>query len=197
MLLTCEKCKTIFRIDNAAVAPNGQQVRCSVCAHIWHVEGLGKSAPPPRNAVWDVIQKLRLPTALLLFVMLISGTLFSFRAPLTATFPGLIPSFNGAGLTIEPNLDILKIQNLQATYQGNLLRVRGQIFNSDSFTAHAAPLLMQVVGEDNTLLASEKLVPEDAFIAAGQTTDFFIQKEVSDAHSAEIQVDLLPEPLMR
>ena len=55
---------------------------------------------------------------------------------------------------------------------------------------------MQVVIEDNTLLASEKLVPEDAFIAAGQTTDFD-QKEVSDAHSAVIQVDLLPEPLMR
>ena len=197
MLLTCEQCKTIFRIDNASVGPNGQQVRCSVCAHIWHVEGGGKTAPPPRNAVWDVVQKLRLPTVLLLFVMLISGTLFSLRAPITASFPGLISSFNGAGLTIEPDLDILRIQNLQATYQGNLLRVRGQIFNSDSFTAHATPILMQVVGEDKTLLASEKLIPEDAFIAAGQTTDFFIQKEVSNAHSAEIQVDLLPEPLMR
>lgn len=197
MLLTCEQCKTVFRIDNAAMAPNGQQVRCSVCAHVWHVEGKGAIEPPARNAVWDVVQKLRLPTALLLFVMLISGTLFSLRAPLTASFPGLIPSFNGAGLTIQPDLDILKIQNLQATYQGNLLRVRGQIFNSDSFTAHAAPLRMQVFGEDKKILASEKLFPEHDFIAAGQTTDFFIQKEVSGAYSAEIKIDLLPEPLLR
>ena len=197
MLLTCEQCKTIFRIDNGAVAPNGQQVRCSVCSHIWHVEGPKKIARPARNAVWDVLQKLRLPAVLLLFVMLISSVLFSLRAPLTASFPSLISAFNGAGLTIEPDLDILKIQNLQATYQGNLLRVRGQIFNADSFTAHAAPLLMQVYSEDKTLLASEKLFPDDAFIAAGQTTDFFIQKEISDAHSAEIKVDLLPEPLRR
>ena len=139
---------------------------------------------------------MRLPTALLLFVMLISGSLFSFRAPLTAAFPSLIPSFNGAGLTIEPNLDILKIQNLQATYQG-IYCVCVARYSILTALLHAAPLLMQVVIEDNTLPASEKLVPEDAFIAAGQTTDFFIQKEVSDAHSAVIQVDLLPEPLMR
>ena len=63
--------------------------------------------------------------------------------------------------------------------------------------AHAAPLRMQVFGEDKKILASEKLFPEHDFIAAGQTTDFFIQKEVSGAYSAEIKIDLLPEPLLR
>jgi len=74
--------------------------------------------------------------------------------------------------------------------------VRGQIFNSDSFTAHAAPLQLQVLGADNTVLAREKLVPDSKFIAAGQTTDFFVQKEVEKAGNAEVRVDLLSESLL-
>ena len=41
------------------------------------------------------------------------GIIF-FSWPYHAPFPGLISSFNGIGLTIEPNLDVLEIRNLQA-----------------------------------------------------------------------------------
>ena len=196
MLLTCAQCKTIFRIDNAAIAPDGQKVRCSVCAHIWDVKAPVQAYHAPASGLFDILQKLRLPASMLLLVMLLSGVLFSFRGPITAHFPGLISSFNGIGLTIEPNLDVLEIRNLQASYQGNLLRVRGQIYNADSFTAHAAPLQLQVLGADTTVLVREKLIPDNKFIAAGQTTDFFVQKEVEKAVNAEVRVDLLAESLL-
>ena len=77
-----------------------------------------------------------------------------------------------------------------------MLRVRGQIYNKDSFTAHAAPLQLQVLGADKTVLARDKIIPDNKFIAAGQTTDFFVQKEVEKAVNAEVRVDLLAESLL-
>ena len=37
MLITCHNCETIFQIDKTKIDPNGQQVRCSVCAHVWTI----------------------------------------------------------------------------------------------------------------------------------------------------------------
>ena len=196
MLLTCPQCKTVFRIDNTALAPEGQQVRCSVCAHIWGVSAPSASFQVERSDLNDILRKLRLPAAILLLVMFISGALFSFRGPLTAHFPSLISAFNGMGLAIHPDLQVLEIRNLQASYQGKLLRVRGQIYNADSFTAHAAPLQLRVIAEDKTLLASERLTPDHKFIPAGGVTEFFVQKEINMDTNAEVRVDLLPESLL-
>lgn len=196
MLLTCSQCQTIFRIDGSKIAPEGQKVRCSVCSHIWDVVPHRQVAGPSRSLLAETFYKLRMPAALLLFVMLVSSVLFSFRGPLTAHFPGLISSFNGVGLTIQPNLEVLEIRNLQASYQGVLLRVRGEIFNHGNFTAHAVPLQLQVLSKDKEQLASHRLIPENRFIPAGSSTRFFLQTEISDAASAEVRVDLLKESLI-
>jgi predicted Zn finger-like uncharacterized protein len=37
MLITCHNCETVFQIDKTKIDPNGQQVRCSVCAHVWTI----------------------------------------------------------------------------------------------------------------------------------------------------------------
>ncbi len=37
MLITCHNCETVFQIDKTKIDSNGQQVRCSVCAHVWTV----------------------------------------------------------------------------------------------------------------------------------------------------------------
>ena len=37
MLITCHNCKTIFQIDKSKIAQKGQQVKCSVCAHVWTI----------------------------------------------------------------------------------------------------------------------------------------------------------------
>ena len=37
MLITCHNCETIFQIEKSKIDSQGQQVRCSVCAHVWTV----------------------------------------------------------------------------------------------------------------------------------------------------------------
>ena len=37
MLITCHNCETIFQIDKSKIAKKGQQVKCSVCAHVWTI----------------------------------------------------------------------------------------------------------------------------------------------------------------
>ena len=37
MLITCHNCETIFQIEKSKIDPEGQQVRCSVCSHVWTV----------------------------------------------------------------------------------------------------------------------------------------------------------------
>jgi len=44
MILTCPACATRYQADEAKFPPQGRQVRCAKCGHVWHQPGL--SAPP-------------------------------------------------------------------------------------------------------------------------------------------------------
>ena len=37
MLITCNKCNTIFSIDQSKLTSNNQKVKCSVCSNVWIV----------------------------------------------------------------------------------------------------------------------------------------------------------------
>ncbi len=52
MLITCHNCETIFQIDKSKIDPEGQQVRCSVCAHVWTVSSdAGNEITRPKLAL--------------------------------------------------------------------------------------------------------------------------------------------------
>jgi len=44
MILTCPSCDTRYQVDEAKFPPQGRQVRCAKCGHIWHQAG---PAPAP------------------------------------------------------------------------------------------------------------------------------------------------------
>ena len=44
MILTCPACATRYQADEAKFPPQGRQVRCAKCGHVWHQPG--PSAPP-------------------------------------------------------------------------------------------------------------------------------------------------------
>ena len=196
MLLTCEKCETIFRIEETMLTDEQQRVRCSVCAHVWE---------PPRNKpivsdnelITETASRLRVPTILLLTIMLVSTGLYMFRGLVTAQVPELIAPFEFLGVDVGPDISSLSVQNLKADYQGNLLRIRGSVINTASFRAHAAPLQVTVIGEDKTMLATQRILPDDRFIDAGGMTEFFLQVEVENAAAADVRVVPVAERLKR
>jgi predicted Zn finger-like uncharacterized protein len=54
MLLTCEKCQSVYRIDPAKMAAGGRMVRCTTCGHAWFAtrppeEGAAAAAEAPRH----------------------------------------------------------------------------------------------------------------------------------------------------
>ena len=196
MLLTCEKCETIFRIEETMLTDEQQRVRCSVCAHVWE---------PPRNKpivsdnelITETASRLRVPTILLLTIMLVSTGLYMFRGLVTAQVPELIAPFEFLGVDVGPDISSLSVQNLKADYQGNLLRIRGSVINTASFRAHAAPLQVTVIGKDKTMLATQRILPDDRFIDAGGMTEFFLQVEVENAAAADVRVVPVAERLRR
>lgn len=195
MLLTCENCKTIFRVDEKVIAPHGQQVRCSVCKHVWAAERKATGKTANSGLLRETIARLRYPAFIILVLMFVSGGLFSFRGPLTAQFPELISSFDLAGLTIVPDPSVLEVRELNLQYHENLLRVRGVVFNTGDFRAHASMLNLRVVAPDGTELYQQKIKPDDYFIDKGQSVPFFVQLEIDGAKKAKVIVEALAERL--
>ena len=188
MLLTCEQCQTIFRIDDDAIAPAGQQVRCSVCQHVWHVEPHQPAGDDTNRLLGDVLKRLRLPALTLIMIAVICTVLFAFRGPLTAAHPRLLSAYQFIGLSISPNLSVLQVENLSADYERNILRIRGQLRNSYHLTSHASALEIKILSQTGEVLATERMVPEDKVIPAGQATAFFLQVDIDDAKDAQVIV---------
>ncbi len=189
MLLTCEKCQTIFRIDDSAIAVTGQHVRCSVCEHVWHVSPpMQQEEIAQHNMLRETLKRLRLPGVILVSIMIISTVLFAFRAPLTASYPQLISVYQLFGIHIQPNLEVLQVVDLKAGYDTKVLRIRGNLENSGNLPAHASPLEVVVTAPDGKLLARENIFPESKFLDAGVKTPFFIQLEIADAADAKVVV---------
>lgn len=195
MLLTCENCQTIFRVDAKAIAPQGQRVRCSVCKHVWRAEP-GKPVEKPQTGLLkETARGLRYPALIIAVLMLVSGGLYSFRGPLTAHFPTLISSFDLAGLTIMPDPSVLEVRDLKAQYTEPLLRVRGALFNISDFRAHASMLQLRVLDADGTELYQQKVTPDGYFIETGLSVPFFAQFEVDGAKQAQVIVEPVAERL--
>jgi len=195
MLLTCENCQTIFRVDSKAIAPQGQRVRCSVCKHVWRAAPRKQIEKPQTGLVKETARGLRYPALIIAVLMLISGGLYSFRGPLTAHFPGLISSFDLAGLTIMPDPTVLEVRDLIAQYDGNLLRVRGAVFNISDFRAHASMLQLRVLDADGTELYQQMVKPDGYFIETGLSVPFFAQVEMKGANQAQVFVEAVAERL--
>src|SRR5262249_47524481 len=53
MILTCPSCATRYQVDEAKFPPQGRQVRCAKCGHVWHQAG---PAPAPEPETERVIK---------------------------------------------------------------------------------------------------------------------------------------------
>lgn len=187
MLLTCENCETIFRIESAQLKTPGQQVRCSVCKHVWAPQIVAEDPAEPQ-LIRESMGVLRWPLVICAFVIA-AVMLTSFnRGIITAYLPSLVPAFDMTGLVIRPDLERLEVQDLKASYAGDVLRVSGLLANTSNFRTHAAPLQLTISDDDGVVLHSQRIIPTDAIIQGAQTTDFFIQLEIEQTSQAEVSL---------
>ena len=190
MLLTCENCETIFRIEAAQLSKAGQQVRCSVCKHVWAPE-IDDTPIADAPLIRDSLGILKKPL-LICGVIVALFSLASFnRDVISAYVPATIGIYDMTGLKIRPNIDQLEVRDLKASFQGDTLRISGQLANLSSLRTHAAPLQLSILDEDGVVLHSQRLEPSAMFLEGYGQSDFFIQLTIDDAEQAEIRIEPL------
>jgi predicted Zn finger-like uncharacterized protein len=50
VIITCDKCKTKFKVLDRLIPPEGKKVKCSCCGKIWKQEN--KSETPSKLGLW-------------------------------------------------------------------------------------------------------------------------------------------------
>ena len=195
MLLTCPQCDTIFRVDQLRLHPAGQPVHCMICDHIWTarlVTSGDRRGAPTLGEQWH---KMRLPVIGVLIFAALLASVIQARATLTSYFPGLIGGFHWVGLTIHPPLEQLLVVNLDGSYAGDMLRLRGALRNIGSWQGHAAPLRVRVTSPAGAILNETLIRPDDRMIAANQQSPFFVQLDVDAGAKAEVSVVPVSRPI--
>ena len=190
MLLTCENCETIFRIEAAQLSKAGQQVRCSVCQHVWTPE-MNEEVPVEAPLIRDSLSILKKPLIICALIVAFFSLASFNRDVISAYVPASISVYDMTGLTIRPNIKQLEVRDLKASFQGDTLRISGQLANLGRLRTHAAPMQLSILDQDGVVLHSQRLNPSQLFIDGLGQSDFFIQITIEEAQQAEIIIEPL------
>lgn len=185
--LSCTSCRTLFEVDEGLLGEGGQQVRCSVCHHVWLArpadltDALPDAGKSGRRRTGSLLAGL-----ILLMLVFSGGFLVWARVPVSAALPALLPAYDLAGIPVAPDIRQLAVEKLQASYQGNLLRLHGELANKGSWTTHAAPVRIMIHDKSGQKIRDIEVVPEARFLPAGQSAVFFAQITLQPDSEAEI-----------
>jgi predicted Zn finger-like uncharacterized protein len=133
MILTCPACTTRYQADEAKFPPQGRQVRCAKCSHVWHQPGPA-SAPEPEIqpeparppepilsrtrtlAPAAAVPEERAPLAsgarlavtagwigLIALVLAIGYSAVRFRQEISVIWPQSAGVYDALGLTVDPH----------------------------------------------------------------------------------------------
>ena len=194
MLLTCPQCETIFCVDRLRLHPAGQPVHCMICDHqAARLVTSGDRQDMPNIASY--LHKFRLPVIAVLICAGLMTSLIKGRGILTAYFPGLIAGFHRIGLPILPPIDTLLVVNLDGSYVGEVLRLRGALRNVGSWSGHAAPLRARVTRPGGMILNETLIRLDDRIIAANQQSPFFVQLDIDSSAKAEVSLTAISRPI--
>tara|TARA_E500000178_G_scaffold304505_1_gene315343 strand:- start:3745 stop:4347 length:603 start_codon:yes stop_codon:yes gene_type:complete len=197
MLLTCPNCETVFRIDSDRIGPQGQSVRCSVCAHVWQADPPmlmpEAEAGEMRNALGAVLT----PFIILVLILGIGIGAVQERSTITAYAPGLIPVYDRLGMAVRPQIDKLQIIDLDADYAGDTLRLRGRLMNQAAVYVHAPALEVTVLSAGGEALVTEIIQPDDAIIRPAHATAFFAQLVMEEGREPTVTVTMRSDAVIR
>ena len=185
--LSCVSCQTVFEIDAGLLGPGGQQVRCSVCQHVWLAspDDIQDSLPAENRPAGRRGSQL-IASLLILGLVFAGGFLFWARGPVSAALPALLPAYDLAGIPVQPDIESLAVEKLQASWQGDLLRLHGELVNKGKWINHAAPVRIIIHDKSGKKIEDVKVLPEAPVLAAGEASVFFAQITIVPDSEAEI-----------
>ncbi len=209
MIVSCPRCGTRYRIDNAQLGDGGRDVRCGHCGNNWFVvpdpdapEGVGghgvsakgPSLPPlppsaPRRFAdgLELRQRTRAVVSWLLLVVLVlsvAGIILG-RNEIATALPEAAQIYQKIGLplTFETKLEFRRLVSEQVTEgEGLALVVRGEIQNVTGEPTLLPLLRLELLTEDQVVLASREFDLAMDRLDAGMSQPF------------EIRFDDPPEP---
>jgi predicted Zn finger-like uncharacterized protein len=197
MLLTCPNCETVFRVDSERIGATGQPVRCSVCAHVWQAEPPMLMPEAEAGEMRSAIGAVLTPFIILVLVLGIGVGAIQQRSTITAYAPGLITIYDRLGLAVRPQIDRLKIIDLDAEYAGDTLRLRGRLVNQAAVYVHAPALEVTVLSAGGEALFTEIIQPDDAIIKPARSTDFFAQLVMEEGREPTVTVTMRSDAVIR
>ena len=216
MLLTCPHCTTIFRVDADLISRGGQNLRCSICHHIWiaspvsssagqpvlqsadgGVAGSSICAVTPLSVARDRLKHLWKLCLVTVFAASFASSVIMYRGIITAYLPFLINGFNSIGLSIRPAVAQLQVAGLNASYVGDTMRVSGGLRNIGMWRTHSADLRVSVRGENGIVMQEIVIRPDDDIIDSQAESGFFVQLVVEAGPEAHITVTPLANSVKR
>ena len=197
MLLSCPNCETVFRVESERIGPEGQPVRCSVCAHVWRAEPPMLTLEGETGEMRRAIGSVLAPLVVIVLCLGLGVGAVTQRSTITAYAPGLITMFERLGLAVQPEIDRLQIVDLEADYAGDTLRLRGRLKNKAAVYAHAPRLEITVLGAGGEILLTEVISPDDQIIKPAETSDFFAQLVMEEGREPTVTVTMRKDAVTR
>tara|TARA_B110000116_G_C16487946_1_gene425591 strand:- start:270 stop:587 length:318 start_codon:yes stop_codon:yes gene_type:complete len=94
VIITCNKCKTKFKVLDRLIPPEGKKVKCSCCGKIWKQEN--KSETPSKLGLWIFWIITFLITFSILYIGLI--IVFGNQIPITDNLSSYL---NAIGIPVD------------------------------------------------------------------------------------------------
>ena len=97
---------------------------------------------------------------------------------------------------IRPPLDQLLVIDLDGSYVGDMLRLRGALRNDGLWRCHATQLVVKVTSPAGAILQETLIWPDDRIIGAKQQSRFFVQLDIDVGLKADVSVVPISQPLL-
>ena len=192
MILNCPACGTRYLIDPAVLGAGGRQVRCARCSDSWHQrppEDMPKPLPPPITpdpsprrtnlpAIRAPARRSAAPAwiALALIFATLGGVGIFARDSIVEAWPKTAYLYEIFDLDPKVPWEGLELRNVKTsnTTDGDLavIVVTGQILNTTDHDMNVPELRAKILDRGLRELVSWTIMPEQADLAPGETTEF-------------------------
>lgn len=186
MIVTCESCKTKFRLDPSRLKKEESKVRCSRCGHVFNVqrpqeEVLLKvdvpqekldfeddflATPPPRDPTSLYFSKKKSRTGRFIWPALSALVVLAGLFWLGGGFSGLLSSsktennqFGATGAVEQPKVtipDTTQAYFLENTHLGQIFVIEGEVENESPKPVSFIMIEGRLYGSDNRVVQSQR-----------------------------------------